>query len=323
MTFWSAKRVVVTGGAGFTGSHVVAALRRQSCREIFVVRSRQYDLTREDQVRRLFEDTHPDVVIHLAGVVGNIASTNERPADSFYQNLLMGTFVLNYSHLFGVRKFVATIAGCDYPDAAPLPFKESSLWDGLPQRETAAYSLPKRMLHIQAQAYSQQYGFPSVILIPGNIYGPGDNFDLRHARVIAALVRRFVEATDACAEEVAIWGTGLATRDFIYATDVARGVLLAAERGKGGEIFNISSGRETSIGELVDLTRGITGFTGRVTWDTSRPDGQMRRWLDTSKARELLGFVSETDLGEGLRETVAWYQAYRSALAAAAGSWQG
>lgn len=309
MTYWADKKVVVTGGAGFTGTHVVQALRRAGCRSIFVVRSREYDLTREANVVRLLEDTRPDVVIHLAGLVGSIASNKDQPADAFYQNLLMGVLLLHQCHRFGVGKFAATIAGCDYPDTAPLPFKESSLWDGFPQPETAAYSLAKRILHIQAQAYHQQHGLDSVILVPGNIYGPHDSFDPYRARVIGALIRKFVTATERGEPEVVVWGSGRATRDFIYAEDVARGILLAAERGGGAEVFNLTSGVETSIRELAETIAQETGFPGKLVWDTSRPEGQSRRWMDVSKAREQLGFNAQVDLREGLRRTIAWYRA--------------
>jgi len=320
MSFWTDKRVVVTGGAGFTGVHVVEALQRRHCQEMIVVRSKEHDLTQEAHVRRLFEDTRPDIVIHLAGLVGSIASTNERPADSFYRNLIMGTYVLHYSWLYGVRKFVATIAGCDYPDTARLPFKESSLWDGYPQRETAAYSLAKRILHVQAQAYYKQHNFSSVILIPGNIYGPHDNFDLYQARVVAALVRKYVEAVENEDTEVIVWGTGLATRDFIYATDAAHGVLLAVERGGEAEVFNISSGTETSIAELADILAELTGFQGCTVWDASRPEGQARRCMDPTKARDSLGFEAAVSLRDGLRQTIQWYRAHRCALATASGA---
>ena len=311
MSFWTDQRVVVTGGAGFTGIHVVQALLARGCREIVVVRSREHDLTREADVIRLFENTCPDVVIHLAGLVGSIASTEGRPADSFYRNLLMGTCVLHYSWLFGVKKFVATIAGCDYPDTAGLPFNESSLWDGYPQEETAAYSLAKRILHIQAGAYYKQHSFSSAILIPGNIYGPHDNFDRYEARVAAALIRKFVEATERGDPEVAVWGEGRATRDFVFATDVAQGILLAVERGGAAELFNISSGTETSIRELAETLAAVTGFHGRIAWDASQPEGQLRRWMDTTRARERLGFRAALSLKDGLTRTVEWYRAHR------------
>jgi len=320
MSFWTDKRVVVTGGAGFTGVHVVEALQKRRCREVIVVRSKEHDLTQETHVRRLFEDTRPDIVIHLAGLVGSIASTKERPADSFYRNLLMGTYVLHYSWLYGVRRFVATIAGCDYPDTASLPFKESSLWDGYPQQETAAYSLAKRILQVQAEAYYRQHNFSSVILIPGNIYGPHDNFDPYQARVVAALMRKFVEAVESDDTEVVVWGTGRATRDFIYASDAAHGLLLAAERGGEAETFNISSGTETSIGELAETLAELTGFQGRIVWDASRPQGQLRRRMDTTKARDNLGFKTAVSLRDGLRQTIQWYRAHRRALATASGT---
>ena len=312
MSYWSDKRVVVTGGAGFIGSHVVEALKAEGC-EPFVVRSHDYDLTRENDVALLYEDRRPEVVFHLAGLVGGIAANKERPAEFFYQNLMMGTFMLHLGHRLGVNKFVAAGAGCGYPQDAPMPLKEASFWDGLPQPESAPYSLAKRLLHIQSQAYYQEYGFNSIICIPGNVYGPNDNFDLRASHVVPALVRKFVDAVGSGHSEVVVWGSGRPTRDFVYAGDVARGMLLAAERYGGAELINISSGVETRVREVVETLAQVTGFKGRIVWDESQPEGQHRRVFDVTKARRDLGFRAEMGLRQGLEATVAWYQENRAA----------
>jgi GDP-L-fucose synthase len=312
MSFWVDKRVVVTGGAGFIGSHLVGALHKAQAKEIVVVRSSEYDLTKEDQVVRLLDKTRPDIVIHLAGLVGGIGANKARPAEFFYRNLTMGTFMLHHSWRCGVKRFIAAGAGCGYPEHAPMPLKEESFWDGLPQKESAPYSLAKRLLHIQSIAYYQQYGFVSVVAIPGNVYGPYDNFDLQASHVVPALVRKFVEATEEGAREVTVWGTGRPTRDFVYAGDVADGILLAAERYDHPELVNLSSGVETSVQELVETIKRLTSHRGRVVWDTSRPDGQLRRYFDISKARHDLGFEPWTNLEDGLAQTIAWYKTNRT-----------
>ncbi len=312
MSFWRGKRVAVTGGAGFIGSHVVQALQRAQCQEIFVVRSRDYDLTKEAGVVQLLEQTRPEIVIHLAGLVGGIGANKARPAEFFYQNLMMGTFMLHHTCRMGIRRFVATGAGCGYPEHAPMPLREESFWEGLPQQESAPYSLAKRLLHIQAIAYYRQHGFQTVIAIPGNVYGPHDNFDLEASHVVPALVRKFTDAVEKGAKEVVVWGSGRPTRDFVYAGDVARGILLAGERYATPELVNISSGIETSIKELVETLADITQFDGRIIWDASRPDGQLRRCFDINKARTDLGFEPETSLRHGLERTVAWYRTNRA-----------
>jgi GDP-L-fucose synthase len=312
MSYWVDKRIVVTGGAGFIGSHLVEALRRLQAKEIVVVRSGEYDLTREDHAMRLLEKTRPDIVIHLAGLVGGIGANKARPAEFFYRNLTMGTFVLHHSWRCGAKRFIAAGAGCGYPEHAPMPLKEESFWDGLPQKESAPYSLAKRLLHIQSIAYYQQYGFVSVVAIPGNVYGPYDNFDLQASHVVPALVRKFVEAAEEGAREVTVWGTGRPTRDFVYAGDVADGILLAAERYDHPELVNLSSGIETSVQELVETIRRLTSYRGMVVWDTSRPDGQLRRYFDISKAKHDLEFEPRTNLEEGLAKTIAWYKTNRT-----------
>lgn len=309
--FWHGKKVVVTGGAGFLGSHVVERLRSLRPRELTVVRQRDYDLTREPDVARLFHDRRPDIVLHLAGLVGGILPNRERPAEYFYQNLMMGTLLMHHAWRNGVAKFVAAGAGCGYPEYAPSPLKETDLWSGFPQQESAPYSLAKRLLTIQADAYARQYGFVSIIGIPGNIYGPHDNFHLLDAHVIPALVRKFVEAVQTGAPSVEIWGSGQAARDFVYAGDAADGLLRAAEVMERTEVINLSSGQETSIRQVVDLLRNICGYAGRIEWNASRPDGQLHRCFDVSKAKSMLGWTAATSLTEGLRITVDWYRAHQ------------
>jgi GDP-L-fucose synthase len=310
-SYWMTQRVLVTGGTGFLGTHVVQALREEGCERLTVVRSRDYDLTREDEVVRLFADTRPDVVFHLAGRVGGIRANMLRPADFFYDNLMMGTLLLHHASQRGVHKFIAAGAGCGYPEHAPLPLRETNFWDGFPQRESAPYSLAKRLLHVQALAYHQQHGFVTIIGIPGNIYGPNDNFDLEHAHAIPALVRKFAEAVDEGRPETVVWGTGRPTRDFVYAGDVARGLLLAAERYDAVELVNLSSGVETSIREVVEHLVDLLGFEGRVVWDRSRPDGQARRCFDIAKAGRDLGFEAAVPLRRGLASTADWFRANR------------
>ncbi|MBI3365124.1 MAG: NAD-dependent epimerase/dehydratase family protein, partial [Ignavibacteriae bacterium] len=264
MSFWTGKRVLVTGGSGFLGSHVVNTLRGKDCSEIIVVKKKEYDLTKEDQVRALFEKSKPHIVFHLAGLVGGILPNKERPAEFFYVNLMVGTLMLHYSWLYKVEKFTAAGAGCGYPEHAPIPLKEESFWNGFPQKESAPYSLAKRLLHIQSVAYRQQHGFNSIICIPGNIYGRYDNFNLLDAHVIPALVRKFVEASRNKSASVEVWGSGKPTRDFVYAGDVADGMIRATEVYDKSEIINISSGVETSIREVVQHLTSITGFSGEV-----------------------------------------------------------
>lgn len=311
MGFWTDQKVLVTGGRGFVGRHVVDALAEKDLAEVFVVRSDEYDLTKEDQVRRVFEKVRPDYVVHLAGLVGGILANKERPADFFYQNLLMGTFTLHYAWKTGAKRLVAAAAGCGYPEHAEMPLKESDFWSGFPQTPSAPYSLAKRMLHVQAMAYYRQHGFPAVITLPGNLYGPHDNFHLRDAHVVPALVRKFVEAVDAGAPTVEVWGSGKPTRDFFYAGDFATYLLKALERYDEAVLVNMSSGEEHNIREVVELLREITGFSGEIVWNTAFPDGQVRRQFDMSKARAELDFVARTSLREGLERTVAWFRENR------------
>jgi GDP-L-fucose synthase len=324
MSYWSDKRVVVTGGGGFLGTHVVEALRAAGCRHVFVVRSRDHDLTREDSSARLFADLAAgaagwpggkpaaDVVIHLAGLVGGIQANKDRPADFFYANLMMGVLTMHNSWKAGARKFIAAAAGCGYPENAPQPLSEQSFWDGFPQQESAPYSLAKRMLHVQSIAYWRQHRFPAIVVLPGNIYGPHDNFDLENAHVIPALVRKFVEATERQPHgDVVVWGSGRASRDFVYAGDVASGILRAGEVCSEPQLLNLSMGRQTSVKDVVSLLGEITEFKGNVVWDPARPEGQTNRCMDVGKARRELGFECATDLRAGLALTVRWYRENR------------
>jgi GDP-L-fucose synthase len=290
-------------------------LQAAGCSDFFVVRSAEYDLTREEAVKQLFADVSKDgkvdVVVHLAGLVGGIGSNKARPADFFYQNLMMGVLTMHQAWKAGAEKFVAAGAGCGYPEHAPIPIKESSYWEGFPQIESAPYSLAKRMLHVQSMAYWRQHQFPAIVTIPGNIYGPYDNFDLEHAHVIPALVRKFVEATEDGKPSVEVWGSGKPTRDYCYAGDVAEGILRAGEVYDEPALVNLSAGREHSVREVVKELTEITGFGGEIAWDASRPDGQARRMFDVSKAKDEMGFECATGLREGLEKTVEWYRANR------------
>jgi len=310
--YWTDKAVIVTGGGGFVGTHFVEKLQQAGCKEFFVVRRSDYDLTKEEQVIRLFKEHDADVCVHLAGLVGGIGANKARPADFFYQNLMMGVLTMHHAFKAGLKKFVAAGAGCGYPEQAPTPLKEEVFWNGFPQEDSAPYSLAKRMLQIQSLAYWKQHRFPAIVTIPGNVYGPYDNFDLENAHVIPALVRKFVEATDSPAhQDVTVWGTGRPTRDFVYAGDVADGILRAGAVYERSEIVNISSGNEASIQEVVATLADITGFRGKLVWDSRRPDGQIRRLFDVGKARRELGFEAQVSLREGLKRTVDWYRQYR------------
>lgn len=312
MSYWADKAVIVTGGRGFLGSHAVEQLRTLEPKSLFVVSSREFDLTSQSEVEQLFKVQRCDVLLHLAGYVGGIGANKAYPADFFYRNLMMNTMTLHYAFLAGVKKVVAAGAGCGYPEQASLPLKEGDFWEGYPQEESAPYSLAKRMLMVQANAYWRQHQFPIVVGVPGNIYGPYDNFDLEAAHVIPALVRKFVEAVDDGKEVVTVWGTGSPTRDFVYAGDVAAGLIACAEKFNSPTVVNLAAGRETSIRAVIETLVKVTSFKGKVVWDTSRPDGQSRRLFDQSRAEKELGYRAETSLEEGLRKTVDWYRANRA-----------
>ncbi|MEM8531568.1 MAG: GDP-L-fucose synthase [Chloroflexota bacterium] len=308
---WSTHRVIVTGGAGFLGQHVVNALQKRGCEHIFVPRSHEYDLRQLDHVIRLYNDTKPDMVIHLAALVGGIGANQQRPAEFFHDTLLMGLHLIEQGYQTGVKKFVTIGTVCEYPKITPVPFQEIDLWNGYPEETNAPYGVAKRALLVQGQAYRQQYGFNSIHLLPTNLYGPFDNFDPTASHVIPALIRKCFDAKENGNNEIVIWGDGTPTREFIYAEDGAEGILLAAEHYNGSEPINIGSGLEISIRDLALLIAQETGFEGQMVFDTTKPNGQPRRCLDTSKAEQLFGFQARTSFEEGLRATIAWYQQER------------
>jgi GDP-L-fucose synthase len=310
--FWDDRRVVVTGGAGFLGSFVVETLRARGGRAPMVVRSRQYDLRLEADVIRLLKDARPDTIIHLAATVGGIGANRENPGRFFYENLVMGAHLMEQARLFGVGKFVAIGTVCSYPKFAAVPFREDDLWNGYPEETNAPYGLAKKMLLVQSQAYREQYGFNSIFLLPVNLYGPRDNFDPASSHVIPALIRKCVEAAEAGEPSITVWGTGQATREFLYVEDAARAIVLAAERYDGGEPVNIGAGFEISIRELVEVVARLAGFRGDVVWDATKPDGQPRRMLDVSRARAAFGFEAGTPFEEGLGKTIDWFRRTRA-----------
>ncbi len=309
--FWDGRRVMVTGGAGFLGRRVVARLEEAGAKDIFVPRSTEYDLRTEDGVRRALADGRPDVVIHLAAVVGGIGANRENPGRFFYDNAIMGIQLIEQARLAGVSKFVTVGTVCSYPKFTPVPFREEDLWNGYPEETNAPYGLAKKMLLVQSQAYRAQYGFNAIYLIPVNLYGPGDNFDPATSHVIPALIRKCIEARDTGADHIDVWGTGSASREFLYVNDAAEGIVLAAERYDGAEPVNLGVGREITIRELVTLVARLTRFEGELRWDPSRPDGQPRRALDTRRARERFDFAARTSFEDGLRRTIEWYEATR------------
>lgn len=308
MPFWSSKRVVVTGGAGFLGSFVIDALRERGCRDIFVPRSRDYDLVQMEAVQRLYRDARPHLVIHLAARVGGIGANRMNPGKFFYDNLMMGVQLMEVARHVKLEKFVALGTICAYPKFTPVPFKEDDLWEGYPEETNAPYGLAKKMLLVQAQAYRHQYGFNGVVLFPVNLYGPRDNFDLETSHVIPALIRKCLEAKQQGASTIDVWGDGSPTREFLYAADAAEGICLAAEHYDRSDPVNLGSGQEIAIKDLVNLITDLTGFKGEVRWDTNKPNGQPRRCLDTTRARKEFGFRAQTTLEQGIRETITWYQ---------------
>jgi GDP-L-fucose synthase len=298
------KRVLVTGGHGFLGSRLVERLEADG-HEVFVGRRRDYDLTRMDDTDRLFADSTPELVFHLAAEVGGIGANRANPGRYWYANLMMGAHVLEQARLRGVEKVVVAGTVCAYPKFAPVPFSESELWNGYPEETNAPYGVAKRAVLVGAQAYREQYGLNTIFLLPTNLYGPGDNFDLETSHVIPALIRKMIDNPN----EVVLWGDGTPTREYLYVEDCAEGLMLAAERYDGAEPVNLGTGVETSIRETAELVAEIVGFEGRIVWDTSMPNGQPRRSLDPSRARELFGFEAQTQLREGLTRTVEWYAA--------------
>ncbi len=303
------QKIVVTGGAGFLGQRVVAKLKTYQDVEVFVPRSADYNLVEMADVKRLYADTRPDLVIHLAAVVGGIGANQKNPAKFFYENLMMGTQLIEQARLNGVRKFVAAGTVCAYPKFTPVPFKEDDLWNGYPEETNAPYGLAKKMMLVQAQSYREQYGYNAVFLLPANLYGPNDNFDLESSHVIPALIRKCVEARRNDAEFIEVWGTGNASREFLYVDDCADAFVRAAADYDESEPVNIGVGSEITIRDLVNLITRLTGFEGEIRWQTDKPDGQPRRSLDVSRAYEKFGFRAQTTFEEGLRKTIEWYEA--------------
>ena len=306
------KTVVVTGGSGFLGSHVVDLLKQRGTGRVVVPRKKDYDLVRGDGARRMIEDTRPDVIIHLAARVGGIGANRENPGLFFYENLMMGVQLLEEARKAAVPKVVTIGTICAYPKLTPVPFREDELWNGYPEETNAPYGLAKKMLLVQGQAYRQQYGTNAVHLLPVNLYGPRDNFDPASSHVIPALIKKCVEAVDNRASTMTVWGTGTATREFLYAADAAEGIVMAAERYDGADPVNLGAGFEITIKDLAEKIARLTGFTGTIVWDTSKPDGQPRRSLDTSRAQQAFGFRAHTSFDVGLEQTIAWYRQVRT-----------
>ena len=312
--FWVKRNICVTGGAGFLGSYVLKKLKARGAEKIFVPTIEVYNLVDPADVRRMLRDADPDIIIHLAANVGGIGANQAHPAEFFYDNLMMGVQLMHESWKEGVKKFVAIGTVCAYPKFTPVPFNEDNLWDGYPEETNAPYGLAKKMLLVQSQAYRDQYNFNSLFLVPVNLYGPRDNFNLERSHVIPALIRKALEAKDRGEQEIVVWGDGSPTREFLFAEDAAEGILLATERYNSSDPVNLGSGEEISIKDLAEKIVELTGFEGGLTWDSSRPNGQPRRALDTSRAKERFGFETQVRLDEGLRRTVEWYQQHRQAV---------
>ena len=308
--FWQDKRVCVTGGAGFLGSFITSKLAELGAKEVFVPQIEDYDLVQLSEIQRMYDNARPDLVIHLAALAGGIGANQARPADFFYINLMMGVQLMHEAWKRGIQKFVAIGTICAYPKFTPLPFHEDALWDGYPEETNAPYGLAKKMLLVQAQAYREQYGFNAIYLLPVNLYGPRDNFNLNTSPVIPALISKCLEAKQRGDAEVVLWGDGSPTREFLYVEDAAEGILLAAERYNSSQPVNLGSGFEISIKDLAELIGRLTGFEGRFVWDTSKPNGQPRRALDVSRAEQEFGFRARTRFEEGLRKTIEWYRAH-------------
>jgi len=307
------KQIVVTGGSGFLGSHVVELLRARGCTKIFVPRSKYYDLCSQAAIERLLDDAQPQIIIHLAAEVGGIGANRENPGRFYYENLIMGAELMEQARRREVEKFVAIGTVCAYPKFAHVPFKEDDLWSGYPEETNAPYGLAKKMLLVQAQAYRQQYGFNAIYLLPVNLYGPRDSFDPSKSHVIPALIKKCVDAVESGASQIEVWGTGQASREFLYVEDCAEGIVLATEQYDEADPVNLGVGSEIKIRDLVELIAGLSGFKGKIVWETSKPDGQPRRCLDVSRAWREFGFRAQTDFRKGLQRTIEWYAAARTA----------
>lgn len=305
---WGPTRVLVTGGGGFLGGHVLRELAGRGATSVAAPRSSEFDLRNLDDIRRCLRALRPELVIHLAAVVGGIGANRENPGRFFYDNAIMGIQLMEEARLFGVRKFVFVSTVCSYPKHATVPFLEDDIWDGYPEETNAPYGLAKKMLMVQAQAYRQQYGFDAITLIPVNLYGPGDNFDPASSHVIPALIKKCIDARDSGAGSIEVWGTGVASREFLYAEDAAKGIVLAAERYDGGDPVNLGTGQELLVRDLVGEIARATGFDGAIRWDASKPDGQARRAVAIDRARERFGFEATMPFSVGLRKTVDWYE---------------
>ena len=306
---WRGQRVLITGAHGFLGANLAPQIAATGC-ELITPTRQDYNLLEQREVRKMFQDTRPDLVFHLAGLVGGALANREHPAEFIYQNLLMGTVTLHEAWCAGVKKFVALMGGCSYPAEAPNPIKETELWRGYPHPESAPYSLAKAMGSVQAEAYRRQHGFNAIVLVPGNLYGPHDNFDLRNSHVVPALIRKLYEARLRGDPEIVMWGSGRPVRDFIYVKDACEAILLAARRYNGSDLINLSSGVPITIRELVETVVELTGYRGQVRWDTTKPEGQMFKGYDVTRMKEWLGYSPPTRLRDGLRETVAWFEAH-------------
>jgi len=316
MGFWEKRRVVVSGGHGFLGSFVVEKLRAAGCGAIVVPRSRDYDLREKAQALRLYEDARPDIFIHLAAVVGGIGANRANPGKFFYDNAAMGLQVIEGARMAGIEKFVCAGTVCSYPKFTPVPFREENIWDGYPEETNAPYGLAKKMLLVQLQSYREQYGMNGIYLVPVNLYGPRDNFDLESSHVIPALIRKCWEAKQAQAEEILAWGAGTATREFLYVEDAAEAIVEAAEKYAKPDAVNLGSGEEISIRELLEQIRRTVGYEGKVRWDATKPDGQPRRCLDTSRALAEFGWSAKVGLRDGLKKTIEWYAEQTQSAAA-------
>jgi GDP-L-fucose synthase len=306
--YFKNRCVVVTGGAGFLGSYVIEGLRKRGCKSILVPEIQNYNLVNLDDIIRMYDDMKPDVVIHLAAVVGGIGANRAHPGRFFYENLMMGVQLIEQARIRNIEKFVAIGTVCAYPKFTPVPFKEEDIWNGYPEETNAPYGLAKKMLLVQSQSYRDEYGFNSIFLVPVNLYGPRDNFDPQSSHVIPALIKKCVDAVQNGDDRIECWGTGNASREFIYAQDAAEGILLATEHYNSSEPVNIGTGFEITIKDLAEKIADITGFRGQIRWDNANPDGQPRRCLDVSKAQKLFGFKAKTDFDTGLKETIEWYK---------------